>query len=403
MNAIEELVKGYKRAPAITNSSKAQWPQTVKCRFIEPGLVDYEDLGLGTILVQRPFLDKVRNSFVGKPVIDQQHKDAKPENFKEIADGVVIRVWNNPADGWDWCEFLVWDEETLRHTKDPNYFVSCAYDPTRIDRNGGKYHNIDYDGEFLDGAYTHLAIVKDPRYESARIVWNSVGGKMKNPFKLFSRKEDVAEVEGEETFLELGNGEKISVANAVEQIRTLNRKPVHNGAMQDDDVIEIDGKKMTGKDIKNALEKAKGLVCSKHETKNCDVCNSEGEKGEKAGSQKSAKEEEEEEGKKRDKGEAKNSVAKVLALGLPKEDTIKVLNSLASKDEYQDNHEAQEIFAEALNALDPEEKPGKHLEDFRSVAEMRNNQPGVPMLSTMHERLKIGNELYGKTKKEEVA
>lgn len=362
MTELLELTKGYKRAPAVTNSAK--WPQTVKARVIEPGLVDYTDLGLGMILVQKPFLDKVRKSFVGKPVIDSVHKDAKPENFKEIADGVVIRVWNDAADGWDWCEFLVWDEETFRHCKDPQYFVSCAYDPTKVDRNGGKHHNIPYDGEFLEGAYTHLAIVKDPRYEGARIVWNSTGGKSMNLFKLFRKSDEVAEVNAAETFLEV-DGDKVSVENAVKIIRAENAKAkAMCGAMKDDDVLEIDGKKWTGKEIKNAIANAK-------KTKN-----SEGEKGEKAGDQEESVEEEETEGKKR---EAKNDVREEESV---EEDT------------------ARRDKIDARNSLEKGEEKGKHLKEFKETVEMRNNQPGVPTISTQQERLKAGFERYGKIKTE---
>lgn len=34
-------------------------------------------------------------------------------------------------------------------------------------------NNIPYDIEFLDGVFTHLAIVNNPRYERANIVFNS--------------------------------------------------------------------------------------------------------------------------------------------------------------------------------------------------------------------------------------
>ena len=41
------------------------------------------------------------------------------------------------------------------------------------DDAGGKENNIPYDIEFLDGVFTHLAIVDNPRYERANIVFNS--------------------------------------------------------------------------------------------------------------------------------------------------------------------------------------------------------------------------------------
>ena len=41
------------------------------------------------------------------------------------------------------------------------------------DDAGGTENNIPYDIEFLDGIFTHLAIVDNPRYERANIVFNS--------------------------------------------------------------------------------------------------------------------------------------------------------------------------------------------------------------------------------------
>ena len=41
------------------------------------------------------------------------------------------------------------------------------------DNAGGTENNIPYDIEFLDGIFTHLAIVDNPRYERANIVFNS--------------------------------------------------------------------------------------------------------------------------------------------------------------------------------------------------------------------------------------
>lgn len=391
----------YKRAATITNSK--HWPVKVKCRFIEPGLVNYDDLGLGMILVQRPFLNKVQKSFEGKPVIDEQHKDATPQNFEEIADGMVSNVWTDPVDGWDWCEFYVWDEETLRHAKDPTYRVSCAYNPTKIDQKGGKYHNVEYDGEFLDGEYTHLAIVKDPRYEGANIVWNSVGGKvMKNIFKLFRapETEEVAELDGAKTFIEV-DGERVTIENAVKIVQE-HTKAGKTVEMKDSDMILIDGKNWTVAEIKNAMKEAKAAKNAKHDHdggmdncgKGCPAYNSKDGEGK-------AEEEEDKEGKKRvsekeekemEKG-IKNSLASISSLGLSKEETVKVINSLAAKPEHQ-KPEAQAIFKEALNAIGVKEEPN-YLKEFEKLT-MENNNPDMPQISTMADRLELGLKRYGK-------
>lgn len=381
------LVRGYARAQALNSK---EWPKAVKARFIEPGLVHYEELG--TILVRRQFINKIAQSFVGKPVIDEQHKDARPENFKDVADGVVFRVWTDPADGWDWCEFLVWDEQTLAHCKDPNFFVSCAYTPTKIDQKGGKHNNLDYDGEFLDGYYTHLAIVRDPRYEGARIVLNSKGGT--GMFGIFSKKKE--EVDPKTTFIQVGEKEMTleEVVNAL--------TPPKKRMLGDDEIVVVNGKEYTGSELRQVLNKKKAKNEKKEhdhdEEENCgEGCpayNSEGEKGEKAGDQEDAKKKEKEQGRK----EAKNALKAAQALGLPKEQELAVVNSLAEK-----HADFPEVFEEALNELeapDPDKKkePGRHMTEFARTAEMRNNEPGTPTISTMQDRIALGNSRYGSKK-----
>lgn len=362
----DKLLLGYRRYEAL---NQKEWPKVFKCRFIQPGLVHYDDMG--TVLVERPFLNKIRDSFIGKPVIDEIHKDAKPENFRDVADGVVTRVWTDPADGWDWCEFLVWDEGTMRHCRDKSYSVSCAYTPTRVNEEGGKHNNIEYDGEFLDGVYTHLAIVQDPRYEQARIVLNSQGGM--TMFKLFRKKteEEAVDVNGSDV-LEI-NGEKVSVANALAEYKKATAKP-KTANLKDEDLLEIDGQKVSFKDVKNAILNArKKMENAKHDhedgvdcAKGCPAYNSEGEKGEKAGDQDEAVRKEKEEGKKEDRDNSKDDVE-------------------IEKD------------GKAENSVEK----GKSLREFREVAEMRNTEPLAPVINTQSDRLKLGKARYGKIHKED--
>lgn len=51
--------------------------------------------------------------------------------------------------------------------------MSCSYNITLANDEGGLENNVHYDIEFLDGVFTHLAIVNNPRYERANIVLNS--------------------------------------------------------------------------------------------------------------------------------------------------------------------------------------------------------------------------------------
>lgn len=87
--------------------------------------------------------------------------------------GVITRVWFDEKDGWYWCEGVIWDETAINLIQDKGWSVSCSYDVKLADDAGGTENNVPYDIEFLDGVFTHLAIVDNPRYERANIVFNS--------------------------------------------------------------------------------------------------------------------------------------------------------------------------------------------------------------------------------------
>ena len=105
----------------------------------------------------------------GKPVIIN-HKSEISDDDKV---GIVNDVWFNPDDGWYWCNGVIWDETAQNLITDKGWSVSCSYCYTKCDDTGGTENNIPYDIEFLDGEFEHLAIVDNPRYERANIVFNS--------------------------------------------------------------------------------------------------------------------------------------------------------------------------------------------------------------------------------------
>lgn len=109
---------------------------------------------------------------VGVPVI-VNHKDITADNADDERVGVVSNVWFDEKDGWYWCEGVIWDETAINLIQDKGWSVSCSYDVKLADDTGGTENNIPYDIEFLDGVFTHLAIVDNPRYERANIVFNS--------------------------------------------------------------------------------------------------------------------------------------------------------------------------------------------------------------------------------------
>lgn len=109
---------------------------------------------------------------VGVPVIIN-HKDINKDNADDLRVGVVNSVWYDNKDGWYWCDGIIWDETAQNLITDKNWSVSCSYDVKTANDEGGSENNIKYDMEFLDGVFTHLALVNNPRYERANIVFNS--------------------------------------------------------------------------------------------------------------------------------------------------------------------------------------------------------------------------------------
>lgn len=171
-------------------------PKSYKCRFIEPGLISYEDSKQGTVFVSREALDRMGPSFRNCPVIfiPEQHDDSDKTtafNFNDIgsnpASGIVTGIpeWGN--DGWQYVDVSIWDENAQKAIKN-GYSVSCAYF-TDEEGEGGERNQIPYDAEIINGHYMHMAIVPRPRYEGSRIYANSKGG---NALNIFKKKTNMA-------------------------------------------------------------------------------------------------------------------------------------------------------------------------------------------------------------------
>lgn len=155
-------------------------PRSYKTRFIEPGIMSYEDKDQGVVLVSRETLDRMAASFRNKPVIfiPEMHDNSDEKtafNFDDLsanpASGIItgIPYWGD--DGWQWVEMSVWDEDAQK-ALDEGYSVSCAYDADEDD-SGGIWHELPYTSEVVNGKYMHMAIVPKPRYEGSRVLANS--------------------------------------------------------------------------------------------------------------------------------------------------------------------------------------------------------------------------------------
>lgn len=255
-------------------------PKRYRTKFIEPGIADYSAEGFGKVLVSKEALDKMLPSYVGKYVIVQHNDMTQEEAFnftggEDTAHGVVSAVGYDEKSGWYWADLVIWDEEAQACIDEKGFSVSCAYDVNDADRTGGSYHAIQYDQEVLEGEYTHMAIVDNPRYEGATIVQNSkeadvIGGNMaiktkkKRVFK-FLGKEKVAneepakkpEEEEEEVMnasdcVEMENGEKVPVSELVENYnnrQNADKEETENLLNMEDEVDVGDGKKVKVSDL----------------------------------------------------------------------------------------------------------------------------------------------------------
>ena len=142
-----------------------------RSRFIQAGLAGYPDT-FGTVLIKKSTLDESLKTIIGAPVVIN-HCDITEDNADDFRVGVISNAWYNDKDGWFWCEGIIWDEYAQKLVNDRHWSVSCSYDYLEEDRSGGTENNIPYDREFTKLNFVHLALVDNPRYERANIVFNS--------------------------------------------------------------------------------------------------------------------------------------------------------------------------------------------------------------------------------------
>lgn len=177
----------------LKKSNAKEWPSFYSVRFLEPGLVSYEDVGAGIAMLSREAITKMMPSFMGKPVIEKVHRDMTPENMDKHAVGHIVKVYWG-ADGWAWCDFIL-TSDSARKLIQNGYSVSCSYGVGATGK-GGEWHAIKYDEEILDGVFNHLAIVDDPRYEACGVPREAA---------IYCNSKGAGKVRGEESDVEVGD------------------------------------------------------------------------------------------------------------------------------------------------------------------------------------------------------
>ena len=230
-----------------------QWAKTYTFKFIEPGLVNYNDVKMGTLLLKKETIDKMIPSFVDKPLVIN-HQEVTPGNFEDIAVGYIKSVYYNAVDGGYYADVLVTNDEGHRRIED-GWGVSSAYKVGNIGE-GGKHHNIQYDGEIMNGEGEHLALVRNTRYEDCTLVVNGVDAVLYNEknfilkntkqedknmlFNFFGKKEEKGF--SPETMVDIGGGRKAKLADILKVNNDVAEKHEIDGTQE---ITLANGKKLT--------------------------------------------------------------------------------------------------------------------------------------------------------------
>ena len=263
-------------------------PKSYRAFYITPGLADYTAEGIGTVLVGKEALDKIAPTYVGKPVVNLEHTDKEPEELFELsknskpedfADGIIAATGFDDKSGWHWMDFLIWDQDTQENIDEHGYSVSCAYDVTETDEDGGTYNNIPYVEEVLNGEGLHLAVVPNPRYERAYVIQNSKNPEeevLKIVFKKkdkktpvekktvknaeTEKKDDEETMENMDGYVENEKGEQVPIEELANMYREKMAKKNMGKAYNMDDEVTVDGKTMKISELMAAIEEDEEVV-----------------------------------------------------------------------------------------------------------------------------------------------
>ena len=181
--------------------------------FMCAGVVGYSDVDDGVYLLRKETLEKMLPSIIGRPVVIDHQKITK-ENIESLS-------------GQFDCTILITDKETAEKIKSGDNKVSSAYTVTEFG-GGGRYSGIEYDAEILDGTFTHLAIVDNPRYPDGKILINNLTTKNKGVtmfFKLNKQNEDETKEQkvNEEDLIEI-DGDKVELKDLIDAYKNACKK-----------------------------------------------------------------------------------------------------------------------------------------------------------------------------------
>lgn len=221
----------------------SQMPRIFYAKHMRPGLAGYEN---ETILVDFDGIKAMAPSMVGKPVYIH-HQDVNVDSLKQDACGYVTDSFYNENDGWFWCKFLAIDD-AAHEVVAKKWSVSNAYIPTDWSESG-KHNNVDYDRKMLNGEFTHLALVPNPRYEEACIM-------SPEDFKLYQeiKKAQLAELKNSKPDEQIILTEQKPM---LKFFKTSKQEITNADEITDDTFVEFQGRKISVKDLNEIMNAKK--------------------------------------------------------------------------------------------------------------------------------------------------
>jgi hypothetical protein len=222
-----------------------------RIEYIEPGIVNYEDEEQGKVFVSYDALNRMMPSFIGKPVVNLIHRaltyeqafKLTDEERESLADGIIFNS-GKLDNGRFYADAIVWDLDTQENIDKKGFSASCAYVPTEVGGEG-KCHFVPYDEEVIDGRYTHMAIVNNPRYEFAKIYElpkeyrNSVSDEMIQRYQ--NLKKEKTKMAGKTIFKIFGFGEKKNSTEKPEEKKTEDKVENLNA---NDSMVDVGGEQI---------------------------------------------------------------------------------------------------------------------------------------------------------------
>ena len=219
------IATGISAADKINNSIPEVKAVFKKIPFIEPGVCGYPEFG-ANLLVKKSVLDNMVDSMRGNPITIEHNSNIDGSQVH----GHVQRVFYDNADGQYYAEF---DIDTLegKDAIEEYKFGSCSYKPI-FSGKSGMHNGVSYDDEVIGGEFTHLALVKNPRYKNAKILNNSFN----------KEKKQMSD-------LDKGILDKIT--------DLFNSRFPQKTTAKDDHIVIIDGKEITVAELANAYKNDK--------------------------------------------------------------------------------------------------------------------------------------------------